>query len=88
MSEAQRKADAAWEDLENMEFNDPNYQFAQQRYLDLAEDARKESNRTLTKIFRELAEKNEELESEVADLKGQMPAGDPCDNAFMEDISS
>ena len=38
--------------------------------------------------FQKLRAENEELKIEVEELKNQMPADDPCDDEFMEEISS
>ena len=64
--------DAAWEDFENMEPNDPNYSSARHKYFDAAREAAKESNREITKLLGDLVTHNEKLLNDLADLKAQM----------------
>jgi rubrerythrin len=88
MRETQRLADEAWEELDSMEMNDADYYKVMNRYLTLADEAREVRNREISKMFREAAEKTEKLENELAEVKAKLPADDPCDSEFMEEISS
>jgi hypothetical protein len=88
MIETQRKADEAWEELDSMEMNDTDYYKVMKRYLTLADEAREVRNREISKLFREARVKTVEQQDELAEEKATLPAADPCDEEFMEDISS
>ena len=86
--ESRRKEEETWEDLQGTPMNDPNYSNALERWMAAADVARADTNRALVKMFQEEKEKTKELQDELDDLKAKIPPDDPCDEEFMEEISS
>jgi hypothetical protein len=91
MKESQRKADAAWEYLEGLDMKDPEYNHAMREYLVLAEDARIKRYKGMQEMLNEVLRRNEALLGELDEVKDKLseqPAEDPCDEEFLEEISS
>ncbi len=82
MTEIERKKEEAWEAWENMDRNDPNYSSAMRKYFDLSDEWRvegakefREISRKIMKSIQDLENTNEELESELVELRLTLEIG-------------